>query len=335
MQYYPTKSWQTKSPEEIGLSAQILADADTAMRKIPKVLSLLVVKDGYLAYEKYYNGADENTDLSLMSVTKSITSALVGIAIDLGFIKSVDQPVKDFFPDYQIKRADLFNLLTIKHLLTFTTGMHWLTKSNGDEPLFGRLHIQKDWIDFVLNLPINEKEISCKFQYNTPLVYLLSVIVARVSGMSAIDFAKKYLFEPLGIDYTGIIPYDYSYDPKIVNNLKMPSTGERANYCLNLKARDLAKFGLLYLNQGKWEGKQLVSAQFVADSTTDYGHRFGYLWDVREIDGHKIIERYGLGGQRLYLVPDFNLVAVINSKVTVRGPYPTHIMDDFIFKAAY
>ncbi|MFD0588070.1 serine hydrolase domain-containing protein [Paenibacillus sp. GCM10027627] len=273
---------------------------ETIVKSKPQIHSVLVSRDNELLFEKYYNDNSDKTLHQIRSVTKSFTSALIGIAIQEGFIKDIDQKAADYFPDYITEETDpAVRDITIRHLLTMTSGIpyqytkynEWISVANPIERAFG------------LGTVSSPGE---RFTYNDPATHILSGILTAATGMQASDFADRYLFQPLQIS-----SYDWPTDPQ-GNNIGAAE--------LTLTSRDMLKFGQLYLNRGEWEGKQVVPASWVDESVsakTDggmpSGGKYGYLWWVSNIGDYESFYAMGYGGQFIYVVPDLKLVAVITS----------------------
>jgi CubicO group peptidase (beta-lactamase class C family) len=275
--------------------------------------SLLIIRNGKLIAEDYFYEFDVNKPHDLRSANKTITSILMGIAIDHGFIKNVDVKVYDLFPEYQniINWGENKHILTIKHLLTMNTGLDcndWDPKSVGNEE---SLDNKEDWIKSFLQLPFKEKSGS-QFSYCTFGEIMARTIIVKATGMSLQDFAKEYLFDPLGIE-------NYEWTMTIPNR-------EDIGVRVSLTPRDFAKLGQLYLNDGLWNGAQIVSMDWVKSSVTSHtittekrlGYpEYGFLWwknsfDVkgRHIEGY---QAQGNGGQMVFVFPDFNMIVVFTA----------------------
>ncbi|MEJ2209469.1 MAG: serine hydrolase, partial [Anaerolineae bacterium] len=267
--------WQTAPPEAVGLEKEKI---DALVLEIQgaghePLHSLLLVKDGKLVLEEYLNGYYRQRPQDVASVTKSVTSILVGIAIEQGAIAGVDQPLAELLPEYaDLLRADPAKEdLKLWHLLTMTSGFEWdeETYPYGD-PRNDCTHMQQvaDPVRFVLERPLAH-EPGTHFQYAGANSMLLSAILKRRTGMQAHQFAKQALFEPLGISGARWGLY--------ANALTDTDGG------LSLRPRDMAKIGRLYLDGGRWNGQQVVPASWVEASTrgqvtADAGARYGYQW---------------------------------------------------------
>lgn len=185
--------WQTAAPEDYGLSSDVIDDLHSRYPSLP-VLSAVIYRDGYLLDEYYADGYDENSTFILNSASKSVTSALIGIAIDQGLIESVDTPIANFFPQLQSSADPRAQEITIRHLLTHTPGF-----SSTDDDNWNPWRSSDNWVDYVLSQPITAQP-GTTFRYFTGNTHLLSAILQQVSGMTAYEFAMEYLFRPLGIE---------------------------------------------------------------------------------------------------------------------------------------
>jgi CubicO group peptidase (beta-lactamase class C family) len=286
---------------------------------MPFLKSLIIVKDGTAIVEEYMNGGREELCLDLKSASKSILSALVGVALQENYLKSIDQKVMDFFPEYATNDLDsrIFDL-TIKHLLTMKAGFN----SKESVKAYRLLNESSDWIRAILHLPFKSNP-GEKFNYHSFNTHLLSAIITKAVGMSTLEYSKKALFSPLNID--------------TVLWEKDPKGYYIGGWAMSLGARDMAKFGLLYLNNGKIGGTQIVPAEWIKQSTivrsgmlsTYYSrwkrtYGYGYLWWVKRIDGKNDIPfALGHGGQRIAFMPDVKVVMVTQADSMVK-PSTSH-----------
>lgn len=303
-----------------GLSPGRLAESglDTSLIKLmvdriidgtyPNVHSILLVKDGKLVLEEYFYEYDADRLHQLRSASKSFISALVGIANDKGFIKKLDTPVLSFFSDYQFDNLDSEKKsIVIKDMLTQRSGLACNDRDPNSLGNETKIYPTKDWVKFVLDLPMGGKpgEIA---QYCSGNTLVLGRVVEKSSKLSLHDFAKKYLFDPLG---TKNFKWDF-----VLSQSYQDDFGQ-----LYLAPRDMAKFGLLYLNGGKLNGKQIISEEYVAQSLTKHsvvdGMDYGYVWWLETLVANGIsykgMAAKGNGGQRIFLWPEQNMVAVITS----------------------
>jgi CubicO group peptidase (beta-lactamase class C family) len=296
-------------------------------RNYPNLYSILVQKSGSILYEKYYSGHDSGTYTHVFSVTKSITSALIGIALDKGLIKSLDQPIADFLPEY-FPDPDKYNKkeITIRHALTMTSGL-----TPTDQTL-NRWMASPDWFAYTIDQP-KDYPAGEKFSYNTGLTHLLSGVITRASGMSTKDFADKYLFGPLGITN-----YRWDTDAKGFYG---------GGHLLYLTPRDMAKFGQLYLQRGLWNAVQVVPENWVIESTraqiqVDDLTSYGCLWWIyNTYDGvnNKALPTYaahGMGNQHIIVIPERDLIVVLTCDPDVLSKDrsdPAELVEKYVLKA--
>jgi len=294
--YYPTKNWRVSTPEAQGMDSSKLAELfDKINDAYPFVNSTLILRNGYIVAEKYNNGYSPNIKQYIYSATKSILSGIVGIALDQELIH-LDDKITDIFSDRDIKEPDeRKNKITIEHLLQMRDGFNY-----NDNQMYGSLLASEDPIQFVLDLPMKE-EPGFSLNYNSANSHLLSAIVQEKSGMKTDEFAKEHLFEPLGIS---------NYYFAELQGVSLGANG------LMLTPRDFAKFGQLYLNGGEWEGKQIISKEWIKASTSNtsdekmYRSYYGYHWYVNDIDGQPVYYALGSFGQFLFVLPELNIVVV-------------------------
>jgi CubicO group peptidase (beta-lactamase class C family) len=322
------------------MNAELLADLDLEIKARHRdINACLVVNNGYLAFEKYYGGFGPGYKHLVASVTKSFISALIGIAIDKGFIEGVDQPVLGFFPEYESAAGDhLKGQLTIKHLLTMTSGFQWRTGARLHELYVDRLRRNKDWVSFILSLPVREKSVDT-FQYNSANSHLLSAIITQSTGMYARDFATKHLFEPIGM--TPPAPntaHTYSQADVFRNTSGIWPTDPQGNniggWGLYLSPRDMARFGYLYLNKGQWDNEQIVPESWVVDSISPYTPGYGYQWWLRDVNGVFVFSADGQGGNHIYCLPGKDIVMVVASRPSSRWRDRSLLLKQFLVPAA-
>ena len=305
--YWPTQNWRSAYPETQGMdSSKLLKVMPFIKENLPDIRSLLVVRHGYIVFENYYAmGAPDRQD-TVHSVTKSITSILFGIARDQGLIGSLDKTLYDYLPNYfDASAQNDKKSITLKHLLTMTAGLQPIRVT--DRRLWLAWRYAPDRTRFTLDLPMIQTP-GKRFAYSNAVSHLLSVVLTKTAGVPLWDFAARNLFNPLGIR-----PRLWKTDAQGFN-----SGGSGLYLC----ARDMAKIGYLYLNQGQWNGKQIVSAQWVAESTRrqvsaarDYG--YGYQWWTRDVAGCPAYLAWGLNGQFIVVVPRMDLVIVVTSRTSM------------------
>jgi CubicO group peptidase (beta-lactamase class C family) len=315
--------WEIASPGSVGMDgAQLCTIAARLAQRATAVHSVVVVRHGKLVFEQYFPGYDQpwgqdegqheftaTTRHDMRSASKSVTSLLIGIAIDRKLIAGADEPVLKFFPDYAAVKQAGWEAITLRHLLTMSSGIKWdearaWTDPNNDEP---HLVFEPDPLNYVLSRPVAAPP-DVLWTYNGGGTELLGNIIERVSKQSLEAFAREALFRPLGIDDVEWKTY--------AKNGKIAAAGG-----LRLRPRDAAKIGQLVLNRGQWNGQQIVSASWIAQSITPRFQAIGYFgstlfygyqwWMGRSLVGGKDIKwvgAFGWGGQRIFVVPELDLV---------------------------
>lgn len=280
---------------------------------------MVIMKDGKAVYEKYFCGCTEADRIHVFSVTKSILSILIGIALDKGYIHSVDQKVLEFYPEYTVKKGEkTIQNVTIKDMLTMTAPYKY--KSNPYTKYFTSM----DWVKFSLDVLGGKGQVG-EFRY-APIVGpdILSGILERAAGQSVFEFAKEYLFAPLGITVERTITFHSKeeqmafYKATDISCWVAGPTGvNTAGWGLTLSPMDMAKIGQLFLNGGMWNGNRIVSEKWVSDSTSEQSRwkqrdlPYGYLWWIDEQDnGYAAM---GDGGNIIYVSPDKNMVVASTS----------------------
>lgn len=296
---WPTQEFRTSTPEEQGMDSGQLAKAfDFIQENEINIHSLLVVRNGYLILEAYFYPNRRGIMHDLASVTKSITSAIIGIAIDKGYIENVKLPMLDFFPDRLISNLDeRKKRITLEDMLTMRTGF-CRSFQHGEEQL-AQMRQTNDWVQFMLDQPL-VSDPGTEFAYCTGASHLLSAIITQATGVNELEFARQNLFQPIGIQDV-IWPTD-------------PQGNNTGGWDFFMHSRDMAKFGYLFLQEGKWEDKQIISQKWVQQSTRqhvrfDGGEGYAYRWWLPG-GNPGIYEGRGRGGQRISVWPQKNLVAV-------------------------
>jgi CubicO group peptidase (beta-lactamase class C family) len=264
---------------------------------------------------------------------------LIGIAIDKGYIKSVNEKVLDFFPEYPRETNDfLKRAVTLRHLLTMTAPFAWKTGNKiRFEPL-DRLRRQRDWVTYTLNL-LGQNGSLGQFQYCTAGAHLLSAIITRSTGMQAREFANQHLFRPLGIkEIPDFQMNGFGVDDVFGENLKGwikdPNGYTVGGWGLSITPRDMARFGFLYLNHGVWAGKKIISEEWINQSTTMNPNKYGYLWWLRDEDDVFAYSALGSGGNVICCIPKKDLVVAVTSKVAGKAQDTWTLFEDYIIPAA-
>ncbi len=327
--YWPTNSWLTSTPAEQGMSSSRLNDMiDEIESSYTGAHSVIIVKNGYMVLEQYFGKTyDSEKKHMLQSVTKSFTSTLIGIALHEGYINNIRQKVVDFFPDYTISNLDARKkTMTLEDLLTMTAGFDWdehsLPYTDPNNSLTA-MHQSLDVVQHVLDttMAYEPGEI---WVYNSGASILLGAIIQQVSGYTTLQFAKKYLFEPLGIS----------------DVLWLPASGGwyHTGGGLYLRPPDMVKLGYLYLNNGIWDGKEIISKDWVENATqtryypymtktTGYGYQW---WTIPKYD---IYCARGAYGQYIYVSPENDLVVGFNAYFNKEYPLVDALLYKYILPA--
>ncbi|PIF29929.1 CubicO group peptidase (beta-lactamase class C family) [Flavobacterium sp. 9] len=298
----------TGTLDNTGLDKTLLSEM---MQKIvdgtyANVHSVLIIKDGKLVFEEYFYDNNKAKLHELRSATKSFVSALTGIAIDKGLIKDKTETVLSYFPDYTIKNlTDDKKQITIENLLTNQSGLDCDVSNPKAEGNETAMNNSDDWVQFTLDLPMVDVP-GGKGMYCSGNPITLGKIIERATKMPLPEFAKQTLFKDLGIK-------NFKWNFK-------PDASSAETFCqVYLNSRDMAKFGLLYLNKGLWNGKQVVSKNWVEQSLAKHsvvqGVNYGYLWWLKflTVDGVKYNGKaaQGNGGQKIYIWEEQNMITVI------------------------
>jgi CubicO group peptidase (beta-lactamase class C family) len=330
---WPTAGWSTAAPADLGLDAQALESLHTefAAGRHGYVDGMLVVRHGRIAFERsyahdyaalftgkgrpgiynYYDPAwhpyyKRGALHTMQSVSKSVTSALIGIAILRGEIAGVDVKVMPYFSEFRIKPDPRRDRMRLIDVLTMRTGIGWDESSTSYTDATNNcaeMEASEDWIQYVLDQPM-ASDPGTVWVYNSGATQLLSYILKKATGMEADEYARERLFKPLGIE---------SYWKRTPKGLADTEGG------LYLTPRDLAKIGYLYLHDGVWAGTRLLPQGWAADSTRwiadagKTGRGYGYKWWVLSRKGPTTVDAYagiGYGGQRLIVAPELDLIAV-------------------------
>jgi CubicO group peptidase (beta-lactamase class C family) len=310
--YWPTGDWRSCAPEEVGMDPLKLKELNEEIRLLLEmqieIHNLLIVKDGYIVAEQYYSEEYGPEDLHrIYSCTKSITSTLLGIASGKGQLGSLDQKALDFFPELDIKnRTPEKESINLRHLLTMSAGLEWyeMEYPYGDSRnTFFQWNQAGGGVEYVLNLAMAAAP-GTEYAYSTGVSHILSSILQKVTGTRADSFALKHLFEPLGIQ-------DY-YWPVDNEGVAYGGSG------LRMTPRDLARVGYLYLNEGTWDGKEIVPSDWIRSAHQKHMARkyipdnyYGYQFWVSDYGPYSAV---GFGGQWLTIVPEHNLVVVMNNR---------------------
>ena len=299
--------WEISTPEEQELDPELVAELYYNASQMENIYSLLVFKNDYLIAEDYFNGGSAKQQVNIHSVTKSINSAPVGLALEEGCLTSLDQKMMEFFPEFDNRLRDSRKRdITIRQMLQMRAGYPWEEASpEGTELLFTGFHTAD-----LVNVPL-AYDPGSDAAYSNLTAHLLGLVVARACDTDLKTFADEHLFGPLGIE-EGHWQVDWD--------------GDYLGYSdIELSAYDLAKFGLLYLNDGEYNGKQIVPAEWVHDSLQIYSedmwtvrvgrnwddNAYGYQWWSIRAGDYRYNLAWGHGGQQIVLLDDLDMLIVV------------------------
>lgn len=308
-EYFPTDNWRECSPEEVGMdSKKIKAVYDYCANDKRVTYGFLIIKDGYIVAEDYFNSYDKNTKVNSYSLAKSFTAALTGIAIQEGYINGVEDKLGNYFPSVQGEGFDTLKKdIQIKHLLTMTAGYEWeedqLSASSND---LYNIRFSTNYVDYVLDKPMVDTP-GTVWNYSSGCPLLLGGIIENATGMLTFNYAKQTLFSYLGIND---VEWDTDFEGHTI-----------AAWGLHLKVRDYAKLGYLYWKDGVWEGTQVLPEYWVEDtrkpalpSALQYGYLFWRAYRYADhVETQVPLDTYmatGLFQKYIVIIPSYNLILV-------------------------
>ena len=308
--YFPDTNWNATTPEEQGMNSTILAEMLQFIEdEDAPVKGLVVTRNGYIVEEEYWNYNTENSTHHIFSCTKSFTGALIGIALKEGFLDNVSQRVVDFFPERAIENLDVRKeAMTIEDLLTMRPGVDWNEHNTSyDDPnnMYRQMFGSPDSVQFFLDLPMTHDP-GTYWVYSTGASHILSAIIQEATSMDTRAFAVEYLFDPLNMTIGG-----WSTEQGINNG----------GTSLFVTVRTMAKLGLLYLNNGTWNGQEIISEEYIAQShyphTSSEYSGYGYQWWTDS--GSTVFNARGTEGQYIHVVPEFNIVIALTQSADEYG----------------
>lgn len=303
-------NWELSSPKEQQMNSTTLSQLDKYINNnLPHLQSLLIARHGKLVFEQYFHGGSKNEMHNMQSITKSITSALVGIALKNKYLKTTNQKIIDFFPEVTADASidKRIKNITIYHLLTMSSGI-----------VEGNAGWDKEVSPFKIALQQQLKaDPGMQFNYSSLAAHVFAGILFRATKDSLYDFANKNLFQPLGIKHV------IWYTDKNGMNLGCGSS--------LWESRDLLKIGQLYLNKGMWHGIEIIPKTYINQSgkTQISGNFFGtqinygYMWFTETISGYNVFFAKGYGGQYLMVIPDLDMTILCTSDWH-QPEYPEH-----------
>ncbi|MEL7123738.1 MAG: serine hydrolase [Bacteroidota bacterium] len=346
-----TYTYRAPKPLQDGIEVASAKDQSVNVELLEKVVqkikandyvnvdALLIIKDDQLILEEYFNDYTQDQLHTQRSISKSITALLAGVALDKGFLPSLDAKMMDYLPKYQSYRKPEHEKITLHHMLSMTTGIEWKESDvqyGTDENDETQMYKRKDWFPYVLSKPVVE-EPGTKFEYNGGVANLLAQVIKNATNLSADEFADQHLFTPLGIQ-------EFKWNKSKHTGYVSAAAG------VQMRPRDMAKLGLLYLNKGKWKGKQLISQQFMEATmrTQIEGQQlgpfmvdYGYMGLVADplIDAPGLKDSYvasGNGGQIIWVMPHLDVAIIMtgsNFNNELGQSQPIEIVLQYIYPA--
>jgi CubicO group peptidase (beta-lactamase class C family) len=299
--------------EPSATNSALFADALDAAGQMPRLHSLLISHKGKLVLEKYFNGRSRRQTANVKSVSKSWISALVGIAIEQGYIEGLDQPISEFYDELLDGDSNApKRSITIGNLLSMQAGLETTSFYN-----YGAWVLSDDWVRFALQQPLQAPP-GTRLMYSTGNTHLLSAILTQATGKSTLQFAREALGQPLGFHIEA-----WPTDPNGIyfggNNME-------------ITPRQMLAFGKLYLNKGRANGRQVIpeswvdqSLQRLAESSRERGRYYGYGWWLRDMAGVQTAYAWGYGGQFILIAPGLDLVVVTTSSSLPGSDRRSHI----------
>jgi CubicO group peptidase (beta-lactamase class C family) len=297
--------WARALPDHPALDARLLESAFQRAASLPKLQALVIARHGVIQAERRFRGPSLDAPVNVKSISKSIISALVGIAIDEGKLRGVDQPIGPFFAKYLKRQSDpRVSQITIGQLLSMQSG---LVRTSG--PAYGSWVASRNWIESILSVPLMS-EPGGPMVYSTGNSHVLSAILTRATGRSTFAYARDKLAKPLGIALPA-----WTRDPQGIY-----FGGNQ----MRLSAHALVRFGELYRNHGRVGERQVVPSAWVDASWSPRtrsifsGQLYGYGWFITRAGDHPMYFAWGYGGQFIFVIPDLELVVVATS--AANGP---------------
>jgi CubicO group peptidase (beta-lactamase class C family) len=308
-------AWQAASPESQGIDSHTLAEMFQAIEQEDIDLdSLLILHNGSTVLEAYFYPYSMDRKHVMFSITKSVMATLIGIAIDQGYIRSIDQRIVDLLPQISLPNPDpRKEKITLEDVLTMTSGLGW----EETDRTFAQLYAQYDWLGYVLGKEM-VVDPGSRFSYCSGCSHILSAVLLETTGMNPLDFARENLFAPLGIT-------DVRWE---TDREGLPIGG----WGLELTTRDMAKLGILYLERGSWNGQQIVPAEWI-DAAVEYkvdaGGLVGYGYQWWIYPEYNAYSAFGRGGQTVFVIPVEGLVIATTAETANHDPILA-LIGDFI-----
>ena len=332
-------TWESSSPGNEGMDAVLLDSAITRASDHGFVDALLVIRNGRIVAEAYYNGFTKDHPHNIKSVSKSMLSAIAGLVLDGPYGLDLEEKMLDYFPEYNSGGLDPRKQdISIKHLLTMRMGIE--RESHNNYSVYSELYQSQNWIKRTIEYPlINDP--GDRMRYNTFITHLLSGVISKATGQGTDQFARRELFAPMGID----IDY-WEKDPQGI------CFGGNS---MHVTPREMAVFGLLYLQNGRLRGEQIIPGEWVEQSlspSTDFDHpnewgswenyNYAHLWWLGQFSGYDSFMGYGYGGQFVIVFPELHLIVVTTAETEVPPETTTtqewalfDLVNEYILPAIY
>ncbi len=310
--------WKVSTPTEQGLDPMLLAELYLNAAELSTLYGLLVIKNGHLIAEGYFNEGAVLRKNFLQSVTKSYTAALVGIALDQGYLSSVDQKMMDFFPEFEGQITDpRKEQITIRNMLQMRSGYPWEERESPYLDLLFFTDNWQHWLPHLVDFPLTSDP-GTEYRYSNLTYHLLGIIVARACDTDLRSYGQEHLFTPIDAEVgewrTDADNYNWGW-------------GE-----ISFTVRDMAKFGLLYLHDGEYAGKQVISTSWVRESLQAHSEDinytgwmssrlgryfrdigYGYHWSSARVDDHYFSFAWGHGGNLIVLLHELDMIIVTSA----------------------
>jgi CubicO group peptidase (beta-lactamase class C family) len=314
--------WKISTHEKEGFNTTELEEVlANASENNPKLDGLLIARNGKLVAEEYYNGYSINKLHKVWSITKMVTGTALGIAIDKGLL-NVNDSIYKHLGDYSIDSTSTARGITIEHLITMTSGYQWV-EMGGRQTANFKLPYSQDWITHILSQP-HILPVGTKYNYSTGNSLLLAPIIKNATGKQVSEFARENLFTLLSIkNYEWYTQSEFwtKQEGGEIPNVQKPDAIEydkdfasltNTGSGLLMRPRDMCKLGQLYLNKGKWDGKQIISEDWTTASTQPhFGNKeYGYHWRLGTFEDYPYYYATGFGLQRIFVFPTLNMVVV-------------------------
>jgi CubicO group peptidase (beta-lactamase class C family) len=322
VEYWPTEGWKSASPSDFGMDQNKLNNfIDYVKSRGSGIDSVTIVKEGYIVLDEYFGGFKKGEKHNIYSCTKSVVSTLFGIAQKKGYVGGLDTRIVDLFSELNIQNMDQWKQqITLMDLLTMRAGFDARDSYLYDWEGLRVMLESSDTLQYILDLPMSEKP-GIRFEYTNGVSHLLSHIVSISTGVKMNEFAEDHLFKPLGIE-----SYEWETDEK---NVPWGFSN------LYITPHDMAKIGYLFLCEGKWEDKQIVTNEWVEKATIKHTDAtikdgYGYQWWI-DSDGYYLA--LGYFGQFIFVVPDHNLVVVLTGHTKENFDFSIRLLESHIIPA--